>query len=164
MQTYFHYDSRDHRQPLTRLGRFLLFLLTLSCLLFAVYLAYHYFTDWSADEQGDASRAWLLAAIGLFLGGLAILAFITTEWFKTGYRDYQSLTFSSEGITWRFDERTSGEVPLKDIQSHSEDPRHLILHCRDGELIWIENYLLKQAEQWDAFVQVAKERLPVTAK
>ncbi len=161
MQTYFHYDSRDHQQPLTRLGRFLIFLLTLGCLIFAAYLAYHYFTDWSADEQGT-SQVWLLAAIGLFLGGLASLAFISTKWFKASHQDYQFLTFSSEGIAWRFDEKTGGEVFFKDIHSYSEDPRYLILHCQDGERIWIENYLLKQAEQWAVFVRVAKERLPAT--
>lgn len=90
------------------------------------------------------------------------MAFISTKWFKASHQDYQFLTFSSEGIAWRFDEKTGGEVFFKDIHSYSEDPRYLILHCQDGERIWIENYLLKQAEQWAVFVRVAKERLPAT--
>lgn len=163
MNVYFHYDSRDHEQALTRLGRFLLFLLTLACLVFAAYLAYHYFTDWSADEQRAASRAWLFVAIGLFIGGLASLAFLATNWFKTGYKTYQYLHLDDQKLSWRFDEEAIQELARGDIQSYSEDARHLILHCRSGETVWIENYLLRKPEQWPIFMQAARQQLPAEA-
>lgn len=160
MNVYFCYDSRDHQQPFTRLGRFLLFLLTLACLVFAAYLAYHYFTDWSADEHSSSSRVWLFLAIGLFFCGLASLAFIATKWFKAGYKTYQYLCLDEQKLSWRFGEGAIQELNLDHIQSYSEDPRHLILHCQGGETVWIENYLLPKPEQWAIFMQAAEQQLP----
>ncbi len=160
MAILFQYDSRDHQQPLTRIGRFALYLFTLACLGFAAYLAYAYFTAWSSEEANWVGKAGWIVAFVLFLLGLGTLVFISTHWFKAGYRQYQIIQLTDQSLRWQFNKAAVQEIPLAELVSVAQDPRHLVLTLRDGQTYWMENYLLSQPEKWDAFLVVARQQLP----
>lgn len=160
MATLFQYDSRDHQQPFTRVGRFALYLFTLACLGFAAYLAYAYFTAWSSEEANWVSKAGWIVALLLFLLGLGALVFISTHWFKAGYQQFQLIELTDQSLRWQFNAAKPQEIQLSDLATVAQDPRHLVLQLRNGQTFWMENYLLAQPEQWTEFMRAAQKQLP----
>lgn len=154
MAHIFHYDSRDHHQPLDRKKRFWGYVLALLFLSAAVWTLYRYFTHWGGEES-DASR--LLDFIGGFVVGLVgagIIAFIAFGFRKMGYASYQYLTIDESQLRWQFNRRKGPQaVALENIKYGIQDPRHLIIKTKGGEEIWLENYLLADQVYWQQFIE-----------
>ncbi|MEL6141970.1 MAG: hypothetical protein AAFU67_10165 [Bacteroidota bacterium] len=164
MSTSFHYDSRDHHQPLNRQNRFWGYLVALGLLILAAIFIYRYFTDWTGVEGG--APEWLKFAAGFAAGVLAVLiiGFISVGYRRMGYSEYQYLKMDDAHLRWLFScKKGPQELAIAQIASATEDPRHLIIKTKSGEEVWLENYLLIDPEEWEKFILVARERLPIVS-
>lgn len=162
MATLFHYDSREHHQPLTRQWRFLAFLLVIAAVILTAYLIYFFIFEWSSEHRDPGFMGGfaigLAATIPLF-----IVFLIVSKKSKWGYSDFQKLVVDDQKISWLL-RKDKGEqsARFEDIKYGFQDHRHLILKMNNDEEIWIENYTLIDKEtQWDSFLQAVRQKIEI---
>lgn len=156
MATIFHYDSRDHHQPFTRGKRFWLFVMVISLLIFALNFSHLYYAEWSPADATPSRRWWLVGALFCGMMALAGVALVVTKWARGAHPEYQMLTLDDTAIHWDFGLQSKGRIALGEIVELRMDPRHLIVNTKEGQEIWIENYLLRDPEKWGEFIRALR--------
>lgn len=158
----FHYDSREHHQPLTRSKRFYAFLIALGSIIIAGAMLFFAGREWSSE--GSHSSFLRVFLIGSLLGlAILIVSWLVRKKSKWGYTHYQTLTVDDENISWLLNKQDGAQsVAIADIKYAVLDIRHLMLKLNDNQEAWIENYTLMDREsQWNDFVSAVRERVEV---
>lgn len=162
MATTFHYDSREHHQPMTRTKRFYAFLVVVACIIVALSLLMSYGNDWSSDQSAPSFLRGVI--IGLLISlSIFIVFWLASKKSKWGYSDHQTLVVDDYQVSWLLNKQDGEQsVAFTDVKHAVLDQRHLMLKLENGEERWIENYtLIDRESQWDAFVSAIGQKITI---